>query len=200
MGGRLTTLLCVSLVAGACGGSAAPAEAAAPPKPPPITDVERYMPLEHDTVYAYDTVDDRGQTGMLVMEVSRPRAGRADLKVGSTVERLDIVEGGIRRLAGGWVLKSPLEVGAEWKDGMKHIRVTSVDTQVQVKAGSFVGCIETVEESGSAMAGKKVTSTYCPDVGMVVMDVVAAGEGEIQSLRAELRSFGPRVDLGAPIR
>lgn len=157
------------------------------------------MPLKDDTVYAYDTVDDRGQTGLLVMQVSRPRAGRVDLKVGSTVERLEIVSGGIRRLAGGWVLKAPLEKGAEWLEGRKRIRVTAIDKQVEVQAGSFVGCIETVEESGSAAAGKKVTSTYCPDVGMVIMDVVAAGEGDIQSLRAELRSFGPRVDLGAPI-
>ncbi len=177
-----------------CAGNAAGPGAAGSRKPPLPTEVDRYMPLVDDTVFAYDTSDDMGQTGLLVMQITRPRDGRADLKLGEKIQRLELVPDGIRHVAGGYLLRAPLEIGASWKNGMSRVRVTKVGEGIQVKAGKFANCIETLEES----TGKKVVSTYCPDVGLVLLVVEGMSGNEYGSVRAELRSHGPRVDLGAP--
>ena len=45
----------------------------------PVTDIERLYPLQHNTVFAYATTDEAGQTGIYVIEVARPRATMAEI-------------------------------------------------------------------------------------------------------------------------
>lgn len=155
-----------------------------------------YMPLEDGTVFAYDTVNDSGEHGLLVMQVSRLRKDRIDLRVGSRVERLQIESGGISFVQGGFLLKAPFEKGSAWRSRSGTVRVVDVDVPAQVPAGSFQGCLRTVEESREANGPvKTVTSVYCPHVGLVHLDVVGeTGNGRGHEAAA-LRSFGPRVDL-----
>lgn len=190
---RWLTPLGFALIPLSCGGEPVPEPVA--PEAPTISSAERYMPLKNDTVYSYATTSDTGEQGILTMRVTRPREGRADLVVGGKVERLEIVPDGIRRAGGGYLLKAPISVGAEWKDGINRFRVTSIDKSIQVPAGNFTGCVETIEESGGPGGGKKVTSVYCPDVGMVLMNVEAMTDGEYGSLTAELKYHGPPVDI-----
>lgn len=156
------------------------------------------MPLTHDTVFAYDTLSEAtGETGLLVINITRPRPDMAELRVGGRAQRLEIVSDGIRHTTGGYLLKSPLAVGARYKGQFGDVRVTAVDRAIDVPAGKFSGCAETVEEA-SAPAPKKVTTTYCPNVGMVLLVAEGMVEGAYATERATLRSFGPRLDLGAP--
>jgi hypothetical protein len=158
-------------------------------------EIEKYFPLSAGTVFAYDTFnEDSGEKGLLVFEVFRPRPGRADLKVGGQVkQRLELQSDGISHLEGGYLLKTPLTAGAQWKGRWGTVTVNAVDRAVETPAGHFVGCVETVEEDGT----KKATSVYCPEVGLVSLDAEGENENGYAHERAVLRSFGPRVDLGA---
>ena len=193
----LSALAAVALAA--CGGSPPPVDDGPGDAPPQISSVERFLPLKHDTVYSYDTESESsGEKGMLIMQITRPREGRADLKVGSKVRRLELVPDGIRMAEGGYLLKAPIQQGSQWRGAGSKIRVTAIDKIIEVPAGKFDGCIETVEESGGPTSGRKITTVFCPHVGIVSLDAEGAVEGDYLRERAVLKSFGPRVDIGAP--
>lgn len=157
----------------------------------------RFLPLGDGFVYAYDTRSDAAGRGLLVMQVSRPRHDRADLRVGSRVERLQLDAAGVAYSEGGFLLKAPLTLGARWRSRGGMVRVSGVDVAVRVPAGAFQGCIRTVEESQDPRGSKTVTSVYCPHVGLVSLDVEGETERGHDHEAALLRSFGPRVDLSA---
>jgi len=197
--GQRVLVVCMPCVLGAaaCGPPAAPAERPSAERATQA-DVNRYLPLEHDTVFAYDTLSEAtGETGVLVINITRPRPDMAELRVGGRAQRLDIVSDGIRHATGGYLLKSPLAVGARFKGQFGDVSVTALDRAVDVPAGKFTACAETVEEA-NAPVQKKVTTTFCPNVGMVLLVAEGMVEGAYATERATLRSFGPRVDLGAP--
>ena len=192
------SLVGVVLLAAGCGGSAP--EAAAPPAGPKktITEALRYLPLKHDTVFSYDTwVESTGERGLLVMQVTRPREGRADLKIGNKVQRLELVPDGVRHVGGGYLLKTPLSNGAKWQGMSGAVTVIDVDRIAEVPAGKFVGCIETHEEAQTAEASTKVVSVYCPEVGLVSLSVEGARGADYDRESVVLKTFGPRVDIGA---
>jgi hypothetical protein len=182
---------CVALAV-ACGSP----PAATAPRPAPVSDVSRYLPLEHDTVFAYDTVaEQNGETGILIMHVSRPRRDMAEVKIGGRAQRLDITDNGISHATGGHLLKVPLAVGARYKGQFGEVSVTSLNKAIEVPAGKFSGCIETVEQAQTPVQ-KKVTTVFCPDVGMVQLIAEGMVDGDYLTERANLRSYGPRIDLG----
>ncbi len=193
MTSRSTFALACSLVA-ACGGNGAAGPAAAPTESAPAGSVERYLPLRADTVLAYDTYQENtGERGVLMMHVRRPRLGSVELDVGGRVQRLMLEQAGVRLVTGGWLLKAPIAPGARFKGQFGEVSITNVNASVKVPAGSFDGCIETVEQSPNAQ--RKVTTVFCPDVGITVLEVEGAIGDDYGRERAELRSHGQRVDL-----
>jgi hypothetical protein len=180
----------------ACGGGSPPRDAESGPTKLAITDVERFMPLEDDTVYAFETLtENTGEKGVLMMQVARPRANQAVLTVGGKAQRLDIDAQGVRLANGGWLLKGPLSAGATFKGQFGQVVVRSVDAQVQVPAGRFTGCVETVEESPAVK--KRVLTVFCPKVGIVLLDAEGAIGDDFGREQAALRSYGKRVDVNA---
>jgi hypothetical protein len=162
------------------------------------TEVSRFLPLEDGTVFSYDTAtEDSTAKGILIVQISRPRSGRVDLRMGAHTERLEFVPGGVAYVEGGFLLKAPLEQGRSWKGRSGTVRVASVDEHANVPAGPFDGCVRTVEETPDAASSKTVTSVYCPHVGLVSVDVEAATNEGHQRETAVLKSFGPRVDVTA---
>jgi hypothetical protein len=150
------------------------------------------------TVLAYESVDEEsGSRGMFITRVRRRGDRRVELATGTKTKTLEIVSDGVVRAGGGYLLKKPGEVGAEWPgaDGAR-VRVTSVDKAVSVPAGAFAGCVETVEERGGD-ARRRTTTVFCPDVGVVSIEVEAWAGAEHGLERAQLKSFGPAVDIGA---
>ncbi len=184
----------VSLLA-ACGGGA-PQEPVAPtPTGPQVSDVERYLPLVSDTVLAYDTENDLGARGVLMMQITRSRPDLAELRVAGRAQRLAITPEGIRQSEGGWVLKAPLSQGTRFKGDFGDVVVSAIGKRMSTPAGEFSDCIETIEKSSN----KQVTTTYCRDVGIVELLVEGQVGEEYARERAVLKSHGPRVDLGTDL-
>jgi hypothetical protein len=180
----------------ACGG-APPAETATSAKGGDFqTELERYLPLEDGTVYSYDTAsDDRQDKGLLIVQISRPRKGRADLRMGSRTERLELRPDGIAYLEGGYLLKGPISAATTWRSKTGTVHVANLDAKVTVPAGEFNGCLRTVEETREPGVERTVTSVFCPHVGLVSLDVEGASDVGRQRETAVLKSFGPRVDV-----
>ncbi|MBX3129025.1 MAG: hypothetical protein KF718_20075 [Polyangiaceae bacterium] len=186
-----TALLCAS----ACGGGSSGGPAPSQPVAPQITDVERYLPLVADTVLAYDTENDLGERGVLMMHVQRKRPDLAELYVAGRAQRLEITAAGIRQANGGWVLKSPLVQGQHFKGDFGDVLVSSVGKRIETPAGTFTDCVETVERT----AQKEVTTTFCSGVGIAELIVQGQVGTEYVRERAVLKSHGPKVDLGTDL-
>ena len=178
----------LSLVA--CGESHPPA---APSDKPTVaaTSTETYFPLEEGKLYNYVT-NEGGDTGMLVASVHRTDPQHGELRISNTSKRFVFLPEGVAYDSGGaFILKAPLEVGNTWPG--EHggtTKVTKVDAAPKVVAGSYSGCVETVEDGGRP-PGSKYTTTYCPGVGMVRLEVSAAGG----TAKAELKSYGMPVKI-----
>lgn len=159
------------------------------------TPAERFFPLVDGYVYEYRTRDEHGDEGMLVARVARVDALHGELRYGARAKRFVYAAEGVRLDApdGAFVLREPLAVGTRWsgRDGAA-VRITSTTASAQTPAGDFEGCIETLEERPSA-APLRITTTLCPDVGIVLL-VAQSGAG---AERAELKSYGAGVSIGA---
>lgn len=189
-------LLLVSLAG--CGASAG--TPAAPPEPAPQahssgTAAERLFPLVDRHMYHYATESDEGQ-GRLVVRVRRAEARFGELAMSGTTKRFEYVPDGVRLLRPGsapaYVLKQPFAVGTTWRG--EHggtVEIVATNAQVQVPAGRFDGCLQTLEQRGGDLP-LRVATTFCPDVGIVVLEASSGAQME----RAELKSYGPPVDLG----
>jgi hypothetical protein len=150
------------------------------------------MPAVDGYVYEYDVETDAGETGRMMVQVTRPRPDMAELNVAGKVQRLELSKDAVRHATGGYLLKGPVQAGAEWKGQFGKVRVASVTRSIQVPAGSFSNCIETIEES-LGPSPKRATSVFCPDVGMVSLHIEGALDGEAVSVGTTLRSFGPQA-------
>ena len=174
----------------------APAPALGPTQADATPEIERYLPLEDGTVFSYDTQSEQNSSrGLLIVQVSRPRTGRVDLRMGSRTERLQFVPDGIAFVVGWFLLKVPLAKGATWRSRNGTVRIESTEEPASVPAGKFEGCLRTVEEAKDAGLARTVSQVYCPHVGLVMVDVEGMTPEGHNRETAVLRSFGPRVDL-----
>ena len=158
----------------------------------PVTDVQRLLPLEHNTVFSYVTTAEDGTTGIYVIEVGRPRSTMAELKVAGNVFRRYISADGVQAAGGGYVLHAPLSTDAEWKGEFGIVSVKSMSRSISVPAGDFGNCVETLEEAETAAYTKSATTVFCPGIGMVYYMVEGEQSGAKVSQKLELKSFGPR--------
>jgi hypothetical protein len=184
----------------ACGGAAKP-DTGAHTAASPQNELSRYFPLTNNTVYTYQTRNEEtGDSGLLMLEISRPRPDMAELRVAGRIRRLEIKEDAIRYSNGGAVLARPIRKGSRWFGQDGPVEVTAVDVTAKVPAGQFHGCVETQESGGHPEAGRRTTTVYCPNVGIVKLVIEASSQGELMTEVAELTAFGPRVDLGLESR
>ena len=185
----------ILLAVSACGGEP---EAKSPDGSTggPVTDVERLYPLEHNTVFSYNTDDENGTTGIYVLEVARPRSTMAELKVAGQVFRRYISADGIQAAGGGYVLHAPLSEDAEWQAEFGDVSVKSMSRSIKVPAGDFGNCVETFESVDTPAFTKSATSVFCPGIGMVYYLIEGEQNGVKVSQKLELKSFGPRYVAG----
>lgn len=157
--------------------------------------IERYFPIVHDHLWTYDSQSDDGAQSSFIVRARRMRAEEGELQTPGGAKRFAYMPEGIGLIdRGTFVLKMPLAVGTTWRGEHGGIsRIETVGAVVNVAAGRFADCIVTVETRGGD-APATYSTTFCPDVGIVVLDV----EGGMQHERAELRSYGPPVFLGPP--
>lgn len=193
MAGVRSSLLLTLLALGAACGGDVPAKAPSPSSAAPPASgsrVERLFPLEEGKIYHYETKEG-ADTGMLVAKVHRVDATRGELRLSNATKRFVFTPDGVAYEGGVFIIKEPIEVGASWPG--EHggaTRIAAIDASVQVPAGSFGSCVQTVEEGGRP-PGSRYEATYCPGVGMVLLVVRAGGH----EARAELRSYGAPVTI-----
>jgi hypothetical protein len=187
----LDAVLALSVLA-ACGAPGAPAASASAPKPAPgaQSEADAYFPLEDGKIYQYVT-DEGGETGMQVMRVHRSDATHGELRLSNGAKRFVFTREGVAYDGGAYVLKAPLDAGASWPG--EHggtTRIARTDAAPKVAAGSYSSCVETIEEGGRPQ-GSRYTTTFCPGVGIVLLEVAALGA----TARAELKSYGFPVKI-----
>ena len=193
---RDTGLLFLLLTALAGCGSDAPAKSPDGSVGGPVTDVQRLMPLEHNTVFSYATTSDNGTTGIYIIEVGRPRSTMAELKVAGNTIRRYISADGIQAPGGGYILRVPLGPDAEWRGEFGDVSVKSMSRSIKVPAGDFGNCVETYEETETPAFSKSATTVFCPGIGMVYYYLEGEQNGVKVSEKLELKSFGPRYVTG----
>jgi hypothetical protein len=159
------------------------------------TQLEQLFPLQDRHIYSYVTESDQGQ-GMLTATVSRPGAAGGDLRMGGNTKSFKYAGDGVVLVRGGsapvYVLKQPITVGTSWRG--EHggtVKIITVNAIIDVPAGHFSGCVQTLEERGGDRP-LRVATTFCPDVGIVLLEAASGAAIE----RAELKSYGPPVEIG----
>ena len=182
--------LLFAFVLTACASATTGTEPAPAAAPAAATVAERFFPLEEGKIYSYATREN-DDAGMLVAKVHRSDATHGELRLSNATKRFAILPDGIAYVGGAYVLKTPLDQGASWPG--EHggtTTIASTDVSLQVPAGSYAGCLQTVEERGR-VPGARWETTYCPGIGMVLLVVTAP----VGNARAELKSYGAPVKI-----
>jgi hypothetical protein len=189
------------LLAAGC-ASRAPLPVPPTPEKAPESPVARFFPIADGRIWAYDQVDEEGgSTGVFVTRAKKVSESRFSLATGNRTRVVDFRPDGIASSDSGiYLLKAPLVAGSTWggeRGGV--VRIAATDRAVQVPAGSFVGCIETVEELAEPTGGpnplRRITTQFCPDVGIASLRVEVWEKEKHLAERATLRSFGEPINL-----
>ncbi|MBI4703590.1 MAG: hypothetical protein HY744_20960 [Deltaproteobacteria bacterium] len=194
----LVRVLALALLVAGC----APAPPAQGPGAPRATSsltsgtaAERFFPLRDGYVYHYVTETGEGQ-GLVVARAVRLDATHGELRLPNVVRSVEYLPDGVMVRSGrelpAYLLKLPLAAGTQWRSARGAVvRIAAVDLPVQVQAGRFTGCVQTIEERGGDQP-LRLATTYCPDTGIVLLEATSGAELE----RMELKSFGPPIDIG----
>lgn len=158
----------------------------------------RWLPPGSDVVYAYRTENLIDKTsGVMSLRLRNGTDDSVELHTGQRSELLRYQPTGIlRERTGALLLRTPPEVGLRWPSGPNaSTSVARVGVRVVCEAGTFEGCVDVVEERSAPVHGA-ITTTFCPDVGIVRIETLA--DEPLIHERVELRSFGKPIDLSAP--
>ena len=200
--GRFTSVLALLLCG--CGGAAREAPAAASPWLAAGTGqhevssgsaVERLFPLVDGMVYTYLTVNEVGSEGLLLARVHRSDAHHGELRFPSGAKVFELAPDGVLlRARGGeasYVLKLPLQVGTSWRgEHGGQSRILDTAAAVDTPAGHYEGCVQTLEERLGDRPTRYAT-TFCPEVGVVQIEVSAGANYE----RAALKTYAPPLRM-----
>ncbi len=188
-------LLLVGSLISACHPAAPPVSQA--PAAIPKTGIALYLPLEDNTVLAYNTSNDQNEKGFFAVQVARKPGSRVELRAGGKSQLLTLSANAAQHTAGGFLLKWPVRAGDTFPGEFGLVRVVATDRTAQVPAGNFSGCIETSEGGGAGALQQQSTKVFCPNVGLVSFENQVSQGADVTSQRAELRSYGPKVDVFA---
>ncbi len=159
------------------------------------TELTRLFPLKDGHIYQYATEGEDGE-GMMMTRVTRSDAKGGDLQGPRGTKSFSYMPDGVAQNTGGmtpvYVLKTPLAVGTKWRgQAGSTVEIVEVGAKVTVPAGSYQGCVKTLEQRGGDRP-LRVATTYCPDTGIVELE---AASGLVME-RAVLKSYGPPFDIG----
>lgn len=160
----------------------------------PIQEV--YFPLHDGHIFHYIVRGQDGRSGFLINKVAR-QDETATLTSGDLVQHLTIRSDGVYNEAGHYVVKLPMKLDAEWSGQSGVVRVVRVGQKVETGAGKFVECVVTREETQGTVEIRTVETTFCPNVGLVRLEVQALGEQVTAVELATLQYYGPPIDVNA---
>lgn len=191
----------VAILAG-CGGSSAPPPTESTFLKPSEgvkdvvsgTELERFFPLVDGMVYSYVSLNEVGEEGMLVARVHRIDKTHGELRYPRGSKQFEYRADGvavITRDGVSYVLKSPLAVGTTWRgEHGGNTVIHDVGMKVDTPHASYTGCVRTREERGGDRPAVWAT-TFCPDVGVVVLE--AGGKADLE--RATLKSYAAPLQM-----
>lgn len=156
---------------------------------PTVPSVRSLYPLAVGDAWSYDVDTGEGARVLAITRVIGIRAGVAEVVTGQTSTRYELRPNGIWRVErGGYLLKSPIAIGASWMSGGDMTAtITRTDIGVETTAGRFARCIE-VRETGAA-SGAVIHTTYCPDVGPVLVRTETTLSHATVRVEARLRGY-----------
>lgn len=157
---------------------------------------EVYFPLHDGHIFQYTVRGQDGRDGFLITKVARSDE-TATLTTGERVTRLTVRGDGIYNDSGYYLLKLPLKVGAEWSGPRGVVSVVRVGQAVETGAGKFTGCVVTREVTQGTVEIRTAETTFCPNVGLVRLEVKALGAALTQVELATLQYYGPPIDVNA---
>jgi hypothetical protein len=164
------------------------------------TEAEKFFPMVDGNIYHFRTESfgdsPAAESGMLMMKVHRSSATQGELRRPAGSQTFEYTKAGIatktKAGAPAFLLKVPLSPDLRWLGPHGgDTRISAMEAAVTTPAGSFTGCLTTVEERRGDQP-LKVTTTLCPDVGITTLQVESGGVVE----RAQLVYYGPPIDLG----
>jgi hypothetical protein len=196
----LAALAIVSLSCASATPSSEPGPQLAAPALTSDTAAEAYFPLVDGHIHQFRTTRygdaPEAEQGLLVLKASRSAASEGALTGPAGRRQIFYRADGIESVSPegrrGYVLHLPLESGATWNG--EHggtTRIVASELRVTVEAGSYDRCFQTLEERGGDRP-LRITTTFCPGVGITALEVSSGAEVE----RAELSYVGPPIDLG----
>jgi hypothetical protein len=199
--GRGVLLVVAAVHVLACASSAPTPAAPTGDANAPSSAVSRYLPLADGRIWAYDEEDEETKTGGVFVTRARKLVGtRFSLTTGQRTRIVEMRADGIATENGVYLLKLPLVAGTQWPgERGSLVRIAGADKVVQVPAGTFAGCVETVEDLAAPTGGenplRRITTQFCPDVGIASLRVEVWEQGKHSGERAVLRCFGEPVTL-----
>jgi hypothetical protein len=155
--------------------------------------VERFFPLVDGQIYQYATSNELNDRGLLIARVFRSDPGHGELRYPSgKVKRFEYGPDGVKLMpSGAYILKAPLDPSATWRgENGGQTSVLSMNATVEVPAGTFTGCVQTMEERRGDRPVRFAT-TFCPDVGIVLLEAASGANLE----RAELKSYAAALEM-----
>jgi hypothetical protein len=157
--------------------------------------IERYFPLVDGMVYIYTTVNEQGDQGLLVARVHRSDAHHGELRFPSGTKSFEIAPDGLVLRGRGnetsYVLKLPLQTGTSWRgEHGGQSRIINATAVIDTPAGHYEGCVQTLEERLGDRP-TRYSTTFCPEVGVVQIEVGAG----INFERAALKSYAPPLRM-----
>ena len=162
--------------------------------------LERFFPLVDGTVYTY-TFTFHGEVSHPVeARVHRSDARHGELRFRSgPVTAFTFAPDGVlldARSGSTYVLKLPLATGTSWSsESGRPIRIVDTAASIDTPAGHFKGCVQTVEwVLGDKDMPSTHTTTFCPEVGLVQVDMVEVATGT-SDVRQTLTSYAPPVRI-----
>lgn len=164
------------------------------------SEAERFFPLVDGNLYQYETVvySDAASapTGLLMVRAHRESGQRGELRMPSGARKFRFQTDGVTTTTKNgdlaYVLKLPLTVGASWlgeRGGQASI--AAVGLTWTGPSGTYQGCIKTSEERRGD-APIRVSTTFCPDIGIVELEAASGANVE----KAKLVHYGKPVDIG----
>lgn len=166
---------------------------------PPSTELEVLFPLVDGNLYHYrmESLGDQPTAGgMLMMKVRRTSASAGELRRPTGNQTFTYGPDGIatftRSGAPAFLVKLPIDLQNTWLGPHGgSTRFTELGITVNGASGTYAGCHRTREEVRGDLQ-KVITTTLCPDVGIVTLRVEGGGGVE----QAELVYYGPPIDIG----
>ncbi len=158
------------------------------------TSAERFFPMVDGMVYTYTTVNEVGENGLLVARVHRADQFHGELRYPSGAKSFALVPDGVMVNSHGteaYVLKTPLVAGTTWRgEHGGQSKILETNAAIETPAGHYEGCVQTLEERLGDRPTRYAT-TFCPEVGVVQIEVATGANYE----RASLKSYAPPMRM-----